>query len=61
LKRICGAILYYSTLVYFLTEFLTQRQRANLPMVVFMNIPYPVMPCLLVWRPSCESSRPRAK
>jgi hypothetical protein len=45
----CGAIIY-STLVYFLTEFLTERYRANLPMVTLVNIPYTIVPCLLVWR-----------
>lgn len=45
----CGAIIY-STLVYFLTEFVSQGQRANLAMVVLVNIPYTIVPCLLVWR-----------
>ena len=45
----CGAIIY-STLVYFLVEFLTERQRANLPMVVAVNIPYTIVPCVLAWR-----------
>ena len=45
----CGAIIY-STLVYFLTEFLTEGHRANLAMVVVVNIPYTIVPCLLAWR-----------
>jgi hypothetical protein len=45
----CGAIIY-STLVYFLTEFLTEGHRANLTMVTLVNIPYTIVPCLLVWR-----------
>jgi hypothetical protein len=45
----CGAIIY-STLVYFLTEFLTEGHRANLAMVTLVNLPYTIVPCLLVWR-----------
>ncbi len=45
----CGAVVY-STLVYFLIEFLTQRHRAVLPMVVAVNIPYTIVPCILAWR-----------
>jgi hypothetical protein len=45
----CGAIIY-STLVYFLVEILSQRDRANIAMVVIVNIPYTIIPCLLVWR-----------
>ena len=45
----CGAVVY-STLVYFLVEFLTQAHRANLPMVVVVNIPYTIIPCILAWR-----------
>ena len=44
-----GAIIY-STLVYFLTEFLTEGHRANLLMVTLVNIPYTIVPCVLVWR-----------
>ncbi len=45
----CGAIIY-STLVYFLTEFLSEGHRANLVMVAIVNIPYTIVPCLLAWR-----------
>jgi len=45
----CGAIVY-STLVYFLTEFLSEGHRANLAMVTVVNVPYTIVPCLLVWR-----------
>jgi hypothetical protein len=45
----CGAIIY-STLVYFLTEFLSEGQRANLTMVTLVNVPYTIVPCLLAWR-----------
>ena len=45
----CGAIIY-STLVYFLTEFVSEGHRANLPMVVVVNMPYTIIPCLLAWR-----------
>jgi hypothetical protein len=45
----CGAIVY-STLVYFLTEFLGEGQRANLAMVTAVNIPYAIIPCALAWR-----------
>jgi hypothetical protein len=54
----CGAILY-STLVYFLVEFLTEAHRANLLMVVVVNVPYTIIPCVLAWRmwPSASSGR----
>src|SRR5262245_3261717 len=45
----CGAIIY-STLVYFVIEFLSEGQRANLAMVVLVNIPYTIVPCVLAWR-----------
>jgi hypothetical protein len=45
----CGAIIY-STVVYFLVEFLGEAHRANLAMVTIVNIPYTIVPCLLVWR-----------
>lgn len=57
----CGAIIY-STLVYFLTEFLTEGHRANLAMVTLVNIPYTIIPCLLIWRlwrPSPFAARDR--
>ncbi len=45
-----GGAIIYSTLVYFLTEFLSEGHRANLTMVTLVNIPYTIVPCLLVWR-----------
>jgi hypothetical protein len=45
----CGAIIY-STLVYFLTEFVSEGHRANLVMVTVVNLPYTIVPCLLAWR-----------
>ncbi len=44
-----GAVIY-STLVYFLTEFVSEGHRANLAMVTVVNIPYTIVPCVLAWR-----------
>ena len=40
----------YSTLVYFGVELLGEGARANLPMVVLVNVPYTIVPLLLAWR-----------
>lgn len=65
----CGAIIY-STLVYFLVEILSQRDRANLVMVVIVNVPYTIIPCLLVRRmwsgdpfsqPATDAGSPKAR
>lgn len=40
----------YSTLVYFGYEFVAERERANLAMVVLINVPYTIAPLLLGWR-----------
>ncbi len=40
----------YSLFVYFGAEVWTERQRANLPMVFLINIPYLIIPLLLAWR-----------
>ena len=47
-----GSAIVYSTLVYFGWEFLDERNRAeaNLLAVVIVNIPYTVVPLLLMWR-----------
>ncbi|HLK11550.1 MAG TPA: emopamil-binding family protein [Candidatus Binatia bacterium] len=45
----CGAIIY-STLVYFLVEFVSEGHRANLVMVTAVNAPYTLVPCVLAWR-----------
>lgn len=47
-----GSAILYSTLVYFGWEFLDEanRARANLPAVLIVNIPYTLVPLLLVWR-----------
>ena len=47
-----GAAIIYSTLVYFGFEFLdeTNRGEANLVAVFLVNIPYTVVPLLLMWR-----------
>ena len=42
--------LFYSTVVYFLEEFLTQRGVANLFAVVAVNAPYLIVACLLAYR-----------
>jgi hypothetical protein len=47
-----GAAIVYSTAVYFGWEFLdeTNRANANLLAVFVVNIPYTVVPLLLLWR-----------
>jgi hypothetical protein len=47
-----GAAIVYSTLVYFGWEFLDEanRSQANLVAVFVVNIPYTVVPLLLMWR-----------
>jgi hypothetical protein len=47
-----GAAIVYSTLVYFGWEFLdaSNRAAANLPAVVLVNVPYTIVPLLLMWR-----------
>ena len=49
---IYGAAIVYSTAVYFGWEFLdaTNRAQANLVGVFVVNIPYTIIPLLLVWR-----------
>jgi hypothetical protein len=47
-----GAAIVYSTVVYFAWEFLDEanRAQANLPAVILVNIPYTIVPLLLMWR-----------
>ena len=47
-----GAAIVYSTVVYFAWELLDEanRERANLLAVVIVNIPYTLVPLLLMWR-----------
>ena len=47
-----GSAIVYSTLVYFGWEFLSpaNRAEANLPVVVLVNIPYTIVPLMLMWR-----------
>jgi len=47
-----GAAIVYSTLVYFGYEFLDEpnRAQANLLAVFLVNIPYTLVPLLLMWR-----------
>lgn len=49
---IYGAAIVYSTLVYFSWEVLDagNRAEANLPMIFLVNIPYTLVPLLLMWR-----------
>jgi hypothetical protein len=44
------AAIVYSTVVYFGYEFVAERERANLLMVVLINVPYTIVPLLLGWR-----------
>ena len=47
-----GSAIVYSTLVYFGWEFLDEanRAQANLVAVFLVNIPYTIVPILLMWR-----------
>ena len=47
-----GSAIVYSTIVYFAWEFLDEanRAQANLLAVFLVNIPYTVVPLLLMWR-----------
>jgi hypothetical protein len=47
-----GAVIVYSTVVYFGWEFLdaANRQQANLLAITVVNIPYTIVPLLLMWR-----------
>ena len=47
-----GSAIVYSTLVYFAWEFLDEanRESANLLAVLIVNIPYTIVPLLLMWR-----------
>jgi len=47
-----GAAIVYSTLVYFGWEFFdpTNRAEANLLAVFIINIPYTIVPLILIWR-----------
>lgn len=50
-----GAAVVYSTAVYFGYEVLDpgNRAQANLPMVFLVNLPFTVVPLLLLWRMRC--------
>lgn len=59
-----GSALLYSTIVYFWYEITVEVERANLTMVVLVNIPYTIMPIILIartWKqpvwPSPENSK----
>lgn len=45
-----AAAMLYSMVVYFGAEFMTERARANLPLVVLVNVPYPIVALALAWR-----------
>jgi hypothetical protein len=45
-----ASAIVYSTVEYFAWEFIGERSRANLAMVVVCNIPYTVMPLLAAYR-----------
>jgi hypothetical protein len=45
-----AAAIVYSTVEYFAWEFIGERGRANLAMVVLCNIPYTIMPLLTAYR-----------
>jgi len=49
---IYGSAIVYSTLIYFGWEFLdtANRAAANLPVVILVNVPYTIVPLLLMWR-----------
>ena len=41
------AAIVYSTLVYFGYEFWVEAERANMLMVILVNVPYTIMPIIL--------------
>jgi hypothetical protein len=45
-----AAAIVYSTIVYFGYEFIAEAGRADMTMVVLVNIPYTIMPLALAWR-----------
>ena len=45
-----GGALFYSTLVYFGYEFMEEMHRADMLWVVLINVPYTLMPMLLLYR-----------
>jgi hypothetical protein len=59
-----GSAIIYATLLYFGWEFLDQRNQesANLTAVFIINIPYTIVPLILMWRVRHpEPFSPRAK
>merc|ERR1711916_267475 len=50
LGLVFGSVLLYSTFVYFGYEFIMEYHRANMWGVVLINIPYTIMPIVLIWR-----------
>jgi len=53
----------YSTAVYFGVEFGEEAHRADLPMVLLINIPYTIVPLILlgrVWHPNVFGTDPAA-
>merc|ERR1712065_27041 len=50
LGLVFGSALLYSTFVYFGYEFIMEYHRANMWGVVLINIPYTIMPIVLIWR-----------
>jgi hypothetical protein len=45
-----ASAIVYSTVIYFGVELVEEGHRANLPMVVLINIPYTIVPLLLAYR-----------
>ena len=52
------AAIVYSTLVYFGYEFVVERERADLVMVVLINVPYTIVPVMLGVRMWPRSAAP---
>jgi emopamil binding protein len=47
---IFAGIIFYSTVVYFLYELVGESARANIPVVIAVNIPYSIIPILAAYR-----------
>ncbi len=45
-----ASAMVYSTVVYFAIEIIGERGRANLPMVIAINVPYTLVALVLGWR-----------
>jgi hypothetical protein len=47
---VMAGVIFYSTVVYFLWEIVGESGRANIPVVIAVNIPYSIIPILAGYR-----------